>query len=188
MRDIVNIFLLEELKTDLNSKLLSEKAPFRQLELLNNFFEEVLSTNDENILDIFLIEFSSKYKFCIANFRVLGLNPYYAESILNSTKKICHKNNTILSPELTNEFERIENEINIVKASLNGEIFANGQNSLSFPVSIHNNDNKGNYGQIETFTIKIHKDSSLKENKFLIVPSNENLNKDLRNKLKYLGR
>ena len=184
MRDIVHIFLLEELKTNLNSKLLSEKAPFRQLELLNNFFEKVLSTNDENILEIFLVEFSLIYKTCIANLRVLGLNPYETESKLNLTKRIWHKNNTILSPELTNEFERIEQEIKIVKASLNGEIVAHDKNLLSFPVSIQNNGNKENYGQIETFTIKIYKNSSLKENKFLIVPSTEKFEKRFEEQVK----
>lgn len=184
MRDIVNIFLLEELKTNLNSKLLSERAPFRQLELLNNFFEEVLITNDENILEIFLVEFSLKYKICISNLRALGLDPYEVESKLNSTKRIWQKSDTQLSLELTNEFERIEQEIKIVKASLNGEIVAHDKNLLSFPVSIHNNGNKGNYGQIETFRIKIYKDLSLKENKFLIVPSTEKLEKRFEEQIK----
>ena len=172
----MSIFYLEEIKKDLLSNLAYEKAPIKQLELLNIFFEQVIESKDINILEVFLTEFNSKYTNCLLNLIVIGLDPGYVEPIINSTKNILGKSNSITrSKKLTREFERIYKEIQTVKTSLNGEIISQDPELISFPVRIQHINKKENYGHIETFSIKIHKDFSLNEDKFLIVPSSDKL-------------
>ena len=168
----MNIFLLEKMKVKLLSELSKEKTPLDQLIILNIFFEEVKKTEDTNIFEIYSAEFISHYINTIRNLNIIGLNPKLWKPVISRTKDLLDII-AISSKEQDNKniFNRIDDDARLIKKSLIGIKEDQEIGSLSFPAIIKSNNSNYFYGQIEKFSVKIHNDTSLKKNKFLIIPT-----------------
>ena len=85
---------------------------------------------------------------------------------------------------IKNEIKRLKGEIKLVQDSLDGVEAEVQKKILSFPVKINDSNSDYQIGQIETFTIKIDDESSLKEDKFIIVPTFKEVDMQLEEQIK----
>ncbi len=181
----MDIFHLEELKVELIDELQHERTPLEQLIILNDFFQKVKESNDPNIFEVYSAEFYQNYITALRNLSLIGLNPRISSPIITDSKNFL---DAVLpsskAHEFTNVFNKIKLESQIIEKVLNGIKIDEEDNSLTFPVIMKNSNSDYYYGQIEKFSIKIHKDSSLKENIFLIIPSSEKIEKRLEEQIK----
>lgn len=181
----MDVFHLEDLRLELQKKLTEEKAPIIQFKLLNQFFKYILNQNFESIKEAYLTEFIPIYLNVLNSFDPIGINPQTISNDLKFLKNINeHKVFAEYSSDLQDQFLRINSQIDIINSALNGEEIDNPELLLSFPVKIKSQKAEDEFGQIEKFTVKIHKESSLTENKFLIVPSYKEIDKELLEQIK----
>ncbi len=181
----MDIFRIEKLRIDLQENLTSEKSPFIQIKLLNIFFSEIFNQNDDSVVEAFISEFIPTYLTAAKNVSAIGIEP---NKINNEIKLIEEIATSELFSEyskiINREIERLNSETKIVEGSLSGVEVEIKQNILSFPVKINNSNSEFQLGQIETFTIKIDNDSSLNEDKFIIVPTFKEVDKQLEEQIK----
>ena len=174
----MNIFHLEEMKVELLSKLAKEKTPLEQLSLLNIFFDIVKNSKDPNIFEIYSTELISNYFSAIRDLSIIGLNPNIWKPVISQTKNLLNIINiSSKEKDVKNIFSKIDNESRLIQNSLIGIKEDQEISFLSFPAIIKRNNGNYFYGQIEKFSVKIHKDTSLKNNRFLIIPSSAKIEK-----------
>jgi hypothetical protein len=181
----MDIFHLEELKVKVLAELQYERTPLENLKILNDFFQKVKNSDDPNIFEVYSAEFYSDYFNSISNLSVIGLNPKIYTPIISETKNLLE----IVFPsnkaeEINHLFHKINQDSQKIENSLKGINTEEENNSPSFPVIVKKNYADYYYGQIEKFSIKIHKDSFLKENRFLIIPSSEKIEQRLEEQIK----
>ncbi|MCW8850207.1 MAG: hypothetical protein OQJ81_09550 [Melioribacteraceae bacterium] len=181
----MDIFHLEDHKVKLLAELQHDRSPLDQLRLLNDFFQKVKESNDPNIFEVYSAEFFSNYFNSIRNLSVIGLNPKICTPIISDTKNLLK----IIMPsekaeEINTLFHKITQDSQKIENSLNGIKTEEENNSPSFPVIMKNINADYYYGQIEKFSIKIHKDSALRENRFLIIPSSEKIEQRLEEQIR----
>ncbi len=181
----MNIFRIEKLRIELQENLTAEKSPFVQLILLNSFFLEIINQNNNSLSEAFITEFVPTYLTAIKNISAIGIEPSKINTEFSTVKKIT-KSEIFLEFHniINNEVSRIENEIKLVRNSLEGYESEVKQTLLSFPVKINDSNSNFQFGQIETFTVKIDAESSLTEDKFIIVPTFKEVDKQLEDQIK----
>lgn len=172
----MNIFHLENLKIKLENKLKAEKFPINRLELLNLFMNEVFKTNDRIIIEAYISELLSEYLTTLQNITPFGLEPKKINESIGFFKKL----NTFIElsnidEQIPKEVERILSDYNYVEETLKGNSSEFNKDLISFPVNIHTLKSEIKFGQIETFSIKIHKETNLVKNNFIIIPSKEKI-------------
>ena len=181
----MDIFRIEKLRIDLQDNLTAEKSPFVQIKLLNNFFSEIINQKNRSVLEAFLTEFIPTYLTAIKNISAIGIEPKKINNEISLIEKVSKSYIFSEYSEIINgEIQRLNGEIKIVKNSLNGAESDVQQNILSFPVKINDSNSEYQIGQIETFTIKIDDESSLKEDRFIIVPTFKEVDKQLGDQIK----
>lgn len=181
----MDIFQLENLRIELQNALYKEKSPLVQISLLNKYFLHIIDQDDSSITEAFITEFIQPYLASLKNFCAVGIDPEKLEKEITIVNKIVQLSafNDYYS-EFTNEVNRINKGIKIVKNSLSGNETDFQTYLLSFPVNIKSENENINIGQIETFNIKIHEDDSLNNNQFIIVPSIKEIDKQLDEQIK----
>jgi len=177
---------LENQRIELIKNLGKEKSPRSSLFLLYNYFDEILCLNDDSIIESFLLEFSQNYVNLLSQFISIGISPNSSKHILDQAKQILELNNFAeYKSELDRSILGIENGIKNINNSLAGETtFSENSSELSFPVLEGGDNNSTSFGLLETFTIKIEVNKSLKQNNFIIVPSSEQVEKRLIEQIK----
>ncbi len=192
----MNIFKIEEQRLQLNENLLVEKSSIGSLILINSFFDQILKTKDEIVYESFLTEFSSVYIQHLQNFNSLGMPPEFVNKIIENARIILESD---LIPnendKITEEIRRLSKEKLKINSLLQGDNNYNIED-ITFPVNVYSSNFKGVYGQIENVSIKIHYNKFLTKNKFLVVPSSQEIDERLQEQintswelaLKYLSK
>ncbi|MFZ1288857.1 MAG: hypothetical protein WAR79_02110 [Melioribacteraceae bacterium] len=178
MQDKLSVYSLEELRISLIKKRNNSTFPHLLIVDYNNFFQSALKFNNVNVAEAFLEEFINEYKYAVSQIESFGSDIEYISNILNSLNEIYLFQN-LFSPIsfLENEIERIEKEISKLKNILDGkDQNVSSERKATFPLIYKNNSN-GFYGIIESATINIKKSSS--ENKFIIIPSEKNIEENI---------
>ncbi|MCB9208871.1 MAG: hypothetical protein H6610_01980 [Ignavibacteriales bacterium] len=168
----MNIFQIEDLSLELQSHLTVEKSPVVQFKLINSFFNKIILTNNYAVIEAYLTEFIPIYLDIIKSISLFGIAQEKIYEEINYLEKFSKNENfNDFKIDLNKNLERLKSESHQIYECLDGKEFTFEKTKLSFPINIHTKSKDNWYGQIETFTIKIHKDSTLSQNKFLIVPS-----------------
>ena len=180
----MNILQLEQERATLKEKLTTNYSAQARLLFLFSFFDKVLSTGDKNLIDSFLPEFISEYVFCLKNFSVFGLKPQMHELVIEQAEKI-EKNGFVAGYNgFAETIQRLKNDCEKLQRILNGERTETTESKAYFPLLEEEaiKETGITIGILESVTIKIH--SSKKENKFIIVPSEKEIEEKISEQVK----
>ncbi|NOX17520.1 MAG: hypothetical protein GXO87_04465, partial [Chlorobi bacterium] len=195
----MNVFKLEEIRKILNQKLTEEKSPRFCLLLITDYFEEVLSYEDQTILSAYLPEFIPNYIKYLRAYSPQGLHPKKTERIISIAKKI-------LSAGLSEEEKKkikdavagIKAGLSFLKAVLDGadveeEISFNTAEGkrlaesvkafVSFPVLERVTDKDVSLGLLENLSVMIQKKNLNDPNSFEIIPGSRELDEKLKGQI-----
>lgn len=179
-----DLFKLEALRTEIIEKSYSTSSNNLKVFLYFNYFEKVLSTNNPNFIEAFLTEFIDDYVHSISKFEVFGTNPNLTEIIIAQLKKLSLLSIAIEKlTSLNSEIERIEAQLGKLNLILNGKDFDDGlEHKAYFPLidnetTVEHPYGKGFCGIIDSVTIRISK--SIDTDKFIIVPSEKEIEKKI---------
>ena len=180
----MNILQLEQERTTLKEKLTFQYSAQARLLFLFSFFDKVLATEDKNIIDAFLPEFISEYVFCLKNYSVLGMKPRIHESIIQQAEQIKNSGHTSGFEEFSGILNRLKEELERLHNVLKGEQTETTESKAYFPLLEEEaiKETGITIGILESVTIKIH--SSKKENKFIIVPSEKEIEEKISEQVK----
>ena len=174
----MNILQLEQERTALQEKLKPSFSAKARIILLYDFFEKVISTRDNNLIESYLPEFIPDYIFCMKVFSVFGLKPRIHESLIEQAEKIeqsgCLRESGIKN--LTSTITLLKNNLEILHRTLNGEKAQAAESSKAYFPLLEEDAirEKGiTIGLIEFVTIKIQKTKS--SDKFIIIPSEKEI-------------
>lgn len=190
----MHILQLEQERILLKEKLFDSYSSQAKLLFIYDFFEKVLSTQNKNLIDSYLLEFLPDYIRYLKLWTVFGVKPLANGLLIAQAEQID-------SSDLLNEngFESLATVIGILKAEINKlyEIL-NGQtdgNNIKFKPIFPLLDEEAikatgiTIGILESVTIKIHKAKS--ENKpaspagrFIIVPSEKEIEEKINEQVK----
>jgi len=188
----VNIQNLEREYRGLILRLRDEKSPRISLYLLNKFLSELIPFDDPLIYESYFIEFIREYIYLIRTVNIVGLPPLHPEEILNNAKILMR---TGIFTSFQNELAMAINilEINLLEINkiLRGEdtdTFHENITGISFPV-IEKHPFEGEFfGTIEYLKIRIHKGGSIENDNFIVIPSQEKLERKLSDQMENCKR
>lgn len=181
----MDVFQLEEKRKEILAELATEKFPLSKLQILNSFVKLFSSSQNKVIIEAFLSELIPHYYETLRLFNPIGINPVLLKNEINYLDQIISlTSSSEIVDNLKNEIIRIKKLNELIKNSLNGKINEVTEPKLNFPVNIRSTHSNKRYGQIESFSIKIIKDLTLRENKFIIIPSREKIDTRLEEQIK----
>lgn len=139
---------------------------------LSEFHEELLSTNDEILIEIYTLETAQNLLFKLDSYSAYGLEPVQTQRIIDVFKE-----STIniidldLKQKIQNNLIRIQREIDKLQLILSGKEIENETGKLSFPVLEKTRNDITSLGMIEEIEVSINPNKNLSGIKFFIVPS-----------------
>lgn len=183
----MNILQLEQERVLLKEKLTGGFSNNAKLLLIYNFFEKALTTQKTNLIGSYLPEFLPEYIHCLRSWTVTGLKPRIHELLLGQAEQI-EKNLYLQQHSLksiASSIERIKSELSELNNSLNG--LTSDHTSLIkayFPLLEEEaiKETGLTTGVLESVTIKIN--SSKRENHFIIVPSEKEIEEKISEQVK----
>ena len=175
---------LESLRSELIEKTLSTSSINLRLSLYQNYFEKILSSNNQNFEEAFLKEFLEDYISCVSKYEVWGTEPDITKRILEQLKnitslKIASENLTSLNSEI----DRIEKQLEKLDLILDGIENDDGETHKAFfplidkEAPMEHPFGTGFYGIIDSVTVRINK--AVDVDKFIIVPSEKEIEKKI---------
>ncbi|MFZ1280561.1 MAG: hypothetical protein WAR59_06985 [Ignavibacteriaceae bacterium] len=174
----LNLFELEKLRTELIDKSFNSSSNLNKLFLFVNYFEIILSLNKPNLIEAFLKEFIEDFISSIKKFDVWGADPLFTESLIGILEKLsdltCFETE---KPALLNENTRIKNLCDKLLDTLDGRENKDGVEQRAFFPLIDKETTENIYGVIDSITVRISK--CTENNKFIIVPSEKDLEKKI---------
>lgn len=174
----IGLLELESLRTELFEKVYNASSTNLKVFLYYNYFDKVLSSNSSNLIEAFLKEFNEDYIYTIQRFEVWGINLEFTVKLLLQLKNITTLAfSKIHIPEITFEIERIEQQANKLNLILEGKEYKDGIEHKAFFPLIDKEAPTDLYGIIESVTIRINKAAD--SNKFIIVPSEKEIEKKI---------
>lgn len=172
----MDLLQLENIRQVVISKLAAANSRISRLLLYFEYFESILSQNDEKLNEVFIAEFLEDYCAVIAKFEVWGIEPKLSAQIVMQLKSLRQKNLLADNNEqFDDEIERIEEQISQLKQILDGETFENGYEKKAFFPLIELTMPDGFYGLLESVTVRVAKAEN--ENNFIIIPSEKEIEK-----------
>lgn len=180
----MNILQLEQERTSLKEKLVGGFSNQAKLLFIYYFFEKVLSTINNNLIDSYLPEFLPNYFSYINSWRVFGLKPRMHELIIEQAEKTEMSKLTIEYHKIPELIRRLKEDVEKLKKILNGEQIEPVEPKALFPLL----DEEGivetglTIGILESVTIKINKTKSA--DKFIIVPSEKEIEEKINEQVK----
>lgn len=172
----MDLLQLENIRQVVISKLAAADSRISRLLLYFDYFENILSQNDEKLNEVFIAEFLEDYCAAISIFEVWGIDPQLSAQILTQLQSLRQKNILAVYNELfQDEIKRIEEQTSQLKLILVGETIENGcEKKALFPlIDISMPD--GFYGLLESVTVRVAKAEN--ENNFIIIPSEKEIEK-----------
>ena len=178
------ILQLEQERTSLKEKLLSGFSNQAKLLFIYNFFEKALATQNKNFIDSYLPEFLPDYLFCLKNYSAFGLPPFVTEQIILQAEKAEIRKLTKEFTALSEIILRLKKDLENLKKILNGEENKLTENKPYFPLLDEQAIKESGMviGVLESVTIKIHRAKT--ENKFIIVPSEKEIEEKINEQVK----
>ena len=189
----MNIFELEEKRKRLNQKLSEEKSPRYCLLLICDYFDFILSTKDEIIIDSYVPEFLPGYVKFLNLYSPQGLPPGKTERIIETAKNLIAAN-IFDNDKIKDAIDEIQAKLSLLRAILDGRKNEEGLNlsanndkrsedyakqSLSFPVMEMINDGNVSFGLLESLSVIINKKSRNENDSFEVIPSSRELEEKL---------
>jgi hypothetical protein len=173
-----NLLELESLRSELIEKTFNTSSNNLRLFLYQHYFEKILSLNNPNFEEAFLKEFLDGYISCISKFEGIGVEPEISKKLLEQLKILSQLN--IASESLTafnSEINRIERQIEKLTLILEAKDIEDGETHKAFFPLIDRDAPTGFYGIIDSISIRISK--SADADKFIIVPSEKEIEKKI---------
>ncbi len=117
-----------------------------------------------------------EYVLKLSEFEPWGIEPGYTRELISQVNELKDKSvGAAFRSELTIQADRLEFQLNSLMAILQGEDYKSGEKLQAYFPIIDEGNNSGFYGIIETVNVRISRASSA--NKFLIVPSEKEIEK-----------
>lgn len=154
-----------------------------KLFFLFDYFQIILSSNNKNIIEAFLIEFIDRYSYLLANTEPFFVKPKNFLSIIkqaNDLSKIDSFEN--VNKKLKDSIEIISSKFEKLEQTLAGNLENNSEHIIKFPVLENScNQNILIAGFLETITTSIKKNNE--SDNFIIIPSGADLEKKLEDQI-----
>ncbi|MBK8946847.1 MAG: hypothetical protein IPM32_16480 [Ignavibacteriae bacterium] len=175
----MNIIDLENDRISLIQKLNENVHDRIKLFLISEYFALVLSTKNKIVIEAFTTEFIEHYAVLLQNTIPNFVHPKSFSQIIILSKELV---NNISIEEIKNKLsysiEIFSVKFEELRKILNGEVLDINENKIKFPViEKFENENILNSGFIETISISLK--FTNEKNKFIIIPSNANLEEKL---------
>ncbi|MFZ1290469.1 MAG: hypothetical protein WAR79_10270 [Melioribacteraceae bacterium] len=175
----MNIIDLENERIKLIQKLNENFNDRIKLFLISDYFELVLSTKNKSVIEAFTAEFIGLFSSLLQNTIPQFLRPEYFSKIIKLSQELKdHISIDEFRNSLSNSIGIFSNKFTNLQKILDGEVLQNQESKIKFPVLEHFEKGKVLLGGfIESISISLK--VSYQKNKFIIIPSNVNLEKKL---------
>jgi len=181
----LNILLIEQKRKELTNQLALTASPRKRLFYIYNFYKEILTSQNRQFANSYLPEFIEDYIRCLNLYESIG-------TPINLTVNILIQIKFLLEEDLLSKFFRnlnyaylnVNGKYECLKSVLNGkESKIEKQGDLFIPLlEKFESESFGSIGLLETFTINIKEEKS--ETKFLITPSNKEIERAITEQIK----
>ncbi len=181
----MDILYLETEASKLRIHLLKNPSQRNKLFLIYFFFNTLLNETDRNVTESYILEFIGNYSELLSSVNISGAKPDIIENLIKQAKKISDDfMNAEYKVNLMTSIETLTNKFNDLISILNGnetDVMAEG---ISLPLL-----EKGvraaedDYGILGTLSVQIKPNKT--ENKFHVIPSNQELNAIVKNQINY---
>lgn len=173
-----NFQQLESLRSELISEGIDYFSLHKRIFDFFNYFDNVLSSHNSNLIESFLSEFIDEYFLIVKHFECVGVEPSFTEKLIEqliSMSKLSLFENE--KYKIQSEIDRFNNQLSKLKDSLNGTITDNfSQSKIYFPL-IDGNSPDGFYGLLESVSVRINKATD--NDTFLFIPSEKQIEERL---------
>lgn len=177
-----NVFDIENARVELAEKTCLTTSVNQKVYLYFNYFQKIFETENQNIIEAFLKEFLDDYQNCISIFDVSGNDPDFTKELITHLKNLSNyfrPSNDSLN--IDNDIQRIETCYNKLVFILNGEDSACSSEPKAYFPLIDKSHSEKVFGAIDSVTIRINKSSD--GNKFIIVPSEKEIENKILNQI-----
>lgn len=175
----MNIIEFEEQRIKLFQKLNQNVNDRIKLFLLIDYFSCILSTKNKSIIEAFTADLIEIFISLLNKVNPLFLHPKNFQNVIDNSNLILeHISFEDISKMLKIAIDEFTKKFVSLEITLEGNVIESKANLLNFPVlEKYENLNLLNGGFVETITISINNTNT--ENKFIVVPSNSNIEKGL---------
>lgn len=158
MNSKINPFEIESLRLELEEKKQKSPSVLFKLFLLNQYFEKILSLDNQNYEAAFLTEFLQDYIGQIKKYEVWGTDPEISEEIIKVLNSVFEREfTTEYNLVLQAEIERLTKQFRELNRILSGENLSPEQTNKAYFPLIDNEANEYFYGLIDSVTISINR-------------------------------
>lgn len=169
-----NLLELESLRGELISQAFDHPSDHLHISLFYNYFNKVLSTKNQNLIESFLLEFIEDYIYTIRRYEPCGVEPVFTEKLIKQLKllkeiSLTDNNLTVLNSEV----DRIDKQFRQLKDFLAGKSYNQLNKHKTFFPLIDKESPDGFYGIIDSLTVRIGRSSE--SDKFIIIPSEKEI-------------
>lgn len=169
---------LEFLRTELILKGSNHFSFHQRLFEFFNYFDEVLSTQKNNLIESFLSEFIDEYLLVINHYDCFGVEPAFTEKLIIQLLNIKQFDFfESLKDKIQVEIERLDNQLSNLKDSLDGKIPDSPLQPKSYFPLIDKNACDGFYGLLESVSVRISKAND--KDAFIFIPSEKQIEEKL---------
>ncbi|WP_337866901.1 hypothetical protein [Ignavibacterium sp.] len=182
MKINIKVFELETLRVELTERLSLSSSINQKIYYYYNFFHKVLATENKNFIEAFLTEFLEEYLKCISRFETAGTDPSFTKSLIVQLKKLSEYFSLLHNDfNISSEIERIEkqyHELCKILEDINDE--SASEQRAFFPL-IEKSASEIIFGALDSIRIIINKTTD--SNKFIIVPSEQEIENKIINQI-----
>lgn len=174
----VNVFEIEQLRRNLLELNSVGASCLKKLFSYYKYFDLILSSKNNSIIEAYLHEFIEDYCKTICKIDLFGFNPDFIEKLLKQIETLKNNKQLIAYSEI---FQRCEEKLSssyeIITSILRGESTSQHLSANTYFPLIDKEAKENIFVVIESVTIKISKGD--KENKFILVPSEKDIEEKL---------
>lgn len=181
----MNILTIEKARNELFDFLENSSSRRLKLKKISGFFELILEQSAAILIESYLIEFLPQYIEYLKSYASFGVNPNFTQGILSTNEKLIAINELCeFKEQFISSNERIKIKLAELAALLNGkEMLPASEIKVLFPVIEKDPETKEwVLGAVDSLTIKISR--AKESDKFIIVPSVNELDKKLEQQIK----
>ena len=188
----MDIIRLEKKYSESQNFLNEPSSNRRKLLRIFEFFNDLLSYSNANLVEVYTAELFSKYLSLIKSIKIRGLNPSTLSSVQEQLMRLSNFDFLIsYGTEVSETLSILKNKYDLLSSWLNGNASGSEQNIIYFPV-LEKFDSSQEIGFLEILRVGIVDG----ENKFIIEPleseNDEQLQKQLHlcweNAIKYCSK
>ncbi len=179
----MNIFEIESEREKIFILFSSHNTPRLLLYHLSIYFQNILDSENESLIDVYLKEFLPDYKRLLKSFEIQGIPISITETIITIGERVSRN---LHSQELAESLSSLNRKLIELKDALNGIVHSESYNGgLSFPVLENVYLDGKAIGGLEFIEITIKQRADLLDDEFVLVPTHlsidERLEKQINN-------